>query len=86
VSFAEFGIIWEFVRVGQRHEDHPSPKRLERSSIDASETPEEVCAACFGETPYLIPPPRRIGGLNWLLVLVSSKESVDTDPPTAEVM
>jgi hypothetical protein len=32
----------------------------------------------------LIPPPRRVGGLSWLLVLVSSKDSMDTDPPTAE--
>jgi hypothetical protein len=35
-------------------------------------------------TLFLIPPPRRIGGLNLLLVLVPSKETVDTDPPTAE--
>src|SRR5918992_988000 len=33
-------------------------------------------------TLSLMPLPRRIGGLSWLLVLVSSKESVDTDPST----
>ena len=32
----------------------------------------------------LIPPPQCLGGLSRLLFLLSSKESVDTDPPTAE--
>jgi hypothetical protein len=39
------------------------------------------------EKPFtlaLIPPPRRIGGLQWLLGVVSWKERVDTDPPTEE--
>jgi hypothetical protein len=35
-------------------------------------------------TLALISPPRRIGGLQWLLGVVSSKERVDTDPPTEE--
>ena len=52
VSFAEFGIIWEFMRVGQRHEDDPPFEGPEGASVDARETPEEVPAACPGETPY----------------------------------
>ena len=52
VSFAELRILWVFARIGQRHEDHPSPKALERGSIDACKTSEEVCAACPGETLY----------------------------------
>jgi hypothetical protein len=36
-------------------------------------------------TLSLIPPPQRTGGLRRFLVMVSSKERVDTDPPTAEV-
>ena len=32
----------------------------------------------------LIPPPQYLGGLSRLLFLLSSKESVNTDPPTAE--
>jgi hypothetical protein len=35
-------------------------------------------------TLSLMPSLRRLLGLSPLLVLVSSKESVDTDPPTAE--
>jgi len=35
-------------------------------------------------TLSLMPPLRRLLGLSRLLVLASSKESVDTDPPTAE--
>jgi hypothetical protein len=35
-------------------------------------------------TLSLMPPPRRVGALQWLLGVVSSKESVDTDPPTEE--
>jgi hypothetical protein len=29
-------------------------------------------------------PPRRLLGLSWFLIVVFSKESVDTDPPTEE--
>src|SRR5215218_3911704 len=54
VSLAEFGILWVFVGVGQRHEDHPSLERPEGSPVDASETEQEVPSACPGETPYLI--------------------------------
>jgi len=35
-------------------------------------------------TLSLVPPPRCLRGLRRLLVLVSSKESVDTDPPMEE--
>ena len=52
VSFAEFGIIWVFVRIGQRHEDHPPFECLEGTSVDASQTSEEIPAACPGEAPY----------------------------------
>ena len=54
VSFAEFGILRVFMRIGQRHEDHPPLERPEGSPVNASETEQEVCAACPGETPYLI--------------------------------
>src|SRR5829696_7105313 len=53
VSFAEFGILWIFMRVGQCHEDHPSLEGPERASVDTRQTSEEVCAACPGEAPYL---------------------------------
>jgi len=39
------------------------------------------------EKPFtlsLMPPPRRVGGRKYLLVEVSSKESVDSEPPTEE--
>jgi hypothetical protein len=52
VSFAEFGIIWEFMRVGQRHEDDPPFEGPEGSSVDARQPPQEIPAACSGETPY----------------------------------
>jgi hypothetical protein len=55
VSLADDGILWVFPRVGQRYEDHPLFECLEGASVDASETPEEVCAACPGETPYPVP-------------------------------
>src|SRR5215218_8531080 len=52
VSLAEFGILWVFVRVGQRHEDHLPLERPEGSPVDASETEQEVPSACPGEAPY----------------------------------
>src|SRR5829696_7640542 len=55
VSFAEFGILWIFMRVGQCHEDNPSLEGSERASVDTRQAPEEVPAACSGETSYLIP-------------------------------
>jgi hypothetical protein len=65
VSFAVLRILWVFVGVGQGYRDEPSLESPEGGSVDASETPEEISAACPGEAPYpaLIPPPRRIGGL-----------------------
>src|SRR5688572_26851806 len=48
VTFTKDGILWVFPRVGKRHEDHPPSEGLERGSIDACETPEEVSAACPG--------------------------------------
>jgi len=41
------------------------------------------------EKPFtlsLIPPPRHVGGLSRFLVVVFSKERVDTDPPAEEDM
>jgi hypothetical protein len=35
-------------------------------------------------TLSLLPPPRRLLGLSRFLIVVSSKESVETDPPTEE--
>ena len=35
-------------------------------------------------TLSLVPPPRRLLGLSRFLIVVSSKESVDTDPPTEQ--
>jgi hypothetical protein len=35
-------------------------------------------------TLSLIPPPRRVGALQWLLGVVFWKERVDTDPPIEE--
>src|SRR5215207_4247449 len=54
LSFAEFGILWVFARIGQRHEDHPSPNALERASVDTRQTPEKISAACPRETPYSV--------------------------------
>jgi hypothetical protein len=45
VAFTEDGILWVFMRVGQRHEDNPSLECPEGSPVDASETEQEVCAA-----------------------------------------
>ncbi len=86
VSFAKFGIIWVFVGVGQRHEDHPPLEGPERTSVDASETSEEVCAACPGEAPHPVSDASTTTRtrLRRLLASVSSKERVDTDPPTEE--
>jgi hypothetical protein len=86
VSLAEDGILWVFPRVGQGHEDDAPSEGSKRSSIDASETSEEVPTACPGEalTLSLMPPRRCLLGLSRFLVVVSPKESVDTDPPTEE--
>jgi hypothetical protein len=46
VSLAEFGILWVFVGIGQRHEDHPPLECPEGSPVDACKTSEEVPAAC----------------------------------------
>lgn len=47
-------IIWVFVGVGQRHEDHPPPGGPEDASVDACQAPQEVPAARPGEAPYLL--------------------------------
>ena len=52
VSLADDGILWVFMRVGQRHEDDAPFEGFERASVDACKTSEEVCAAFPGETPY----------------------------------
>jgi hypothetical protein len=52
VSLAEFGIIWIFVGVGQRHEDHPPLEGPECPSVDGGQTSEEICAACPREALY----------------------------------
>ena len=54
VSFAEFGVLWVYVRVGQSHEDDPPFEGFEGPSVDARETPQEVPTACPGEAPYPI--------------------------------
>ena len=51
---ADLGICWVLLGVCQRHEDHLPPEGLERGSIDACKTSEEVCAAFPGEAPYPI--------------------------------
>jgi hypothetical protein len=86
VVLADLGVLWIFVGVGQGYRDEPSLESSESASVDACKTSEEVPAACPGEALYLtlIPSLRRLLGLSRSLVLVSSKESVDTDPPSAE--
>src|SRR5215217_7603126 len=54
VVLAELRVLWIFVGVGQGYGDEPSLEGLECGSIDASQTFEEVPAACLGETPYPI--------------------------------
>jgi hypothetical protein len=54
VTFTAGWILWVFSRVGQRHEDDPPFEGLECTSVDASQAPEEVPAACLGEIPYPI--------------------------------
>ena len=51
VTFTEFGIIWIFVGVGQGYGDEPSLEGPEGASVDASQTEQEVPAACPGEAP-----------------------------------
>ena len=57
VTFTEDGILWVFVRLGQCHEDHPPFEGSEGSPVDASETEQEVPAACPGEAPYPVSVP-----------------------------
>ena len=52
VPLAEFRVLWVFMRVGQGHEDDAPFERPEGASVYASETSEEVLAACPGEAPY----------------------------------
>ncbi len=54
VVLANLRGLWIFVRVGQGYRDESSLEGLERSSVDASQTEQEVPSACLGETPYLI--------------------------------
>jgi hypothetical protein len=54
VVLTEFRVIWIFVGIGQGNRDEPPLEGPEGSPVDASETPQEVPAACPGETPYLI--------------------------------
>jgi hypothetical protein len=54
VVLADLRVLWIFVGVGQGYRDEPSLEGPEGSSVDASETEQEVPAACPGETPYLI--------------------------------
>ena len=80
---ADLRVIWIFVRIGQRHEDHPPP---EGAPVDARQTSEEVPAACPGEAPYPVSDASTVTLRKTELILsnVSSKESKDTDPPTEE--
>jgi hypothetical protein len=52
VILADLRVLWIFVGVGQRHEDHPPLERPEGSPGDVCETKQEVPSACPGETPY----------------------------------
>jgi hypothetical protein len=54
VSLTEFGILWEVLRLGQRHEDNPSSEGPEGVSVDCRQTSEEIPAAFPGETPHPI--------------------------------
>ena len=45
VTFTADWILWVFVRIGQRHEDHPPFEGPEGASVDACQASEEVCAA-----------------------------------------
>jgi hypothetical protein len=54
VSLTEDGILWIFVGVSQRHEDHPPFECPESSSVDTRQPPEQIPAACSGEAPYLL--------------------------------
>ena len=57
MPLADVGILWVFVRVGQRHEDHPPFEGPEGVSVDACETSEEVPAACPREALYPVSVP-----------------------------
>jgi hypothetical protein len=89
VVLADLRVLWIFVGVGQRYEDHPPFEGLEGASVDASETPQEVCAAFPRETPHPISyastvTQRRTRRSEPVTSLRVFEGSVDTDPPTAE--
>ena len=49
---ADLRVLWIFVGVGQGYRDEPSLEGPEGASVDASQTEQEVPAACPGEAPY----------------------------------
>ncbi len=55
VILTEFRVLWVFVGVGQGYRDEPSLEGPEGAPVDASETSQEICAACPGEAPYPSP-------------------------------
>ena len=52
VTLAEFGILWELLWVGQRHEDDPPSEGPEGASVDARQPPQEIPASCSGEATH----------------------------------
>jgi hypothetical protein len=75
-----------FMRVGQCHEDNPALEALKEVLLMLARRLRRFLRLAL-EKPLilsLMPPPQRVGGLPRLLVVVSSKESVDRDPPTEE--
>jgi hypothetical protein len=86
VVLADIGFFWIFVGVGQGYRDEPSLEGLECALLMLARRLRRFVRLVLEKplTLSLMPPLRRLLGLRRLLVLVSSKESVDTDPPTAE--
>jgi hypothetical protein len=86
VVLTDLRILWVFVGVGQGYGDEPSLGGPEGTPVDASETSQEISAACPGEASYPSPDSSSVirmrSSPGFYTVILEGE--CGTDPPTEE--